>query len=273
MLDLKSLRTDPEAVRDGLARRGSDLDLDRFLVLDEKRRTLIQEVEELKAERNRASTEVAKRKRESRDASDLLSRLGEVSERVKTLDHELKGVDDAVQEWLVQVPNIPHASVPLGASEADNVEVRRWGAKPELPFRPKEHWELGPALGGLDFERSARITGARFALYWGWAARMERALITFMLDLHTRDHGYTEVLPPFIVNGRSLFGTGQLPKFEADLFKLEGTDYYLIPTAEVPVTNIHSGETLPAEALPLAYAAFTPASVPRPAPTARTSRG
>jgi seryl-tRNA synthetase len=258
MLDLKSLRTSPEDVREALAKRRSDLNLDQFLALDEKRRALIQEVEELKAERNKASSEVARRKREGQDATELLSRLSDVSERVKTLDGELKVVDDEVHEWVVRVPNIPHVSVPVGATEADNVEVKRWGSKPEFDFTPKEHWEIGPALGGLDFERSAKITGARFALYWGWAAKLERALTTFMLDLHTREHGYTEVLPPFIVNDQSLFGTGQLPKFADDLFKLEGTNYYLIPTAEVPLTNIHRDETLDEEHLPLTYAAYTP---------------
>jgi seryl-tRNA synthetase len=258
MLDLKSLRTSPEDVREALAKRRSDLNLDQFLALDEKRRALIQEVEELKAERNKASSEVARRKREGQDATELLTRLSDVSERVKTLDGELKVVDDEVHEWVVRVPNIPHVSVPVGATEADNVEVKRWGSKPEFDFSPKEHWEIGPALGGLDFERSAKITGARFALYWGWAAKLERALTTFMLDLHTREHGYTEVLPPFIVNDQSLFGTGQLPKFADDLFKLEGTSYYLIPTAEVPLTNIHRDETLDEDHLPLTYAAYTP---------------
>jgi seryl-tRNA synthetase len=258
MLDLKLVRTSPDLVRAALTNRRSDLDVGLLLSLDEKRRLLIREVEDLKAERNKASTEVAKLKREGGDASGLLARLSDVSERIKSLDAELKKVDDDVQDWVVKVPNIPHASVPVGASEADNVEVKRWGAKPEFAFAPKEHWEIGSALGGLDFERSARITGARFALYWGWAARMERALIAFMLDLHTREHGYTEVLPPFIVNEQSLFGTGQLPKFASDLFKLEGSGYYLIPTAEVPVTNIHRDEVLEEEHLPLAYAAYTP---------------
>jgi seryl-tRNA synthetase len=258
MLDLKLVRTSPDLVRAALSNRRSDLDVGWLIALDEKRRLLIREVEEFKAERNKASAEVAKLKREGGDASALLARLSEVSERIKALDAELKKVDDDVQDWVVKVPNIPHASVPVGASEADNVEVKRWGAKPEFAFAPKEHWEIGPALGGLDFERSAKITGARFALSWGWAARLERALISFMLDLHTLEHGYTEVLPPFIVNEQSLFGTGQLPKFASDLFKLEGSGYYLIPTAEVPVTNIHRDEVLEEEHLPLAYAAYTP---------------
>ncbi|MFP4316185.1 MAG: serine--tRNA ligase [Desulfovibrionales bacterium] len=258
MLDLKFLRNNPDLVRRALEKRHSTLSVDDFLDLDERRRNAIQKVEDLKAERNKASGEVARLKREGKDAEGLIARLSQLSETIKALDVELKEIDQTVQDWVISVPNIPHESVPEGTSEADNQEVKLWGEKPFFDFTPREHWEIGTALGGLDFERSAKITGARFALYRGWAARLERALISFMLDVQTGENGYLEVIPPFMVNSASLFGTGQLPKFEEDLFKLQGTDYYLIPTAEVPVTNIHRDEVLEESELPRAYAAFTP---------------
>lgn len=258
MLDLKLVRKNPDLIREALRKRHSDINIDEFLSLDEKRRAMIQEVEEKKMERNRASQEVAKMKRAGQDASGIMTGLAELSDQIKALDEAMKSVDEAVSQWIAAVPNIPHESVPEGKSADDNPVLKTWGEKPTFAFTPKEHWEIGAALGGLDFERSAKITGARFALSWGWAAKLERALISFMLDVQTKENGYTEVLPPFIVNKDSLFGTGQLPKFAGDLFKLEGFDYYLIPTAEVPVTNIHRAETLPEGALPLAYTAHTP---------------
>ncbi len=258
MLDVKMIRQSPERVRKALEDRGAGVDLETFLALEEQRRTLLQEVEGLKAQRNQASGEVARLKRAKEDASALIEELSVLSDRVKALDSELKELDQRVQDWLLGVPNVPHDSVPFGRSEADNPVVRTWGEPVRPDFTPLEHWDLGPRLGGLDFERAAKITGARFALLTGWAARMERALINFMLDQHTGEHGYLECLPPFIVNRDSMTGTGQLPKFAEDLFKLEETDFFLIPTAEVPVTNIHRGEILVEEALPLAYAAYTP---------------
>jgi seryl-tRNA synthetase len=258
MLDLKLLQRDPDLVRRALRLRGSDLDVAEFETLDARRRQLLQEVEQLKSERNKASAEVAKKKRAGEDASELIQTLSGASERIKALDAELAAVNAAQQEWLMAVPNVPHASTPEGAGEEDNPVLRHWGEQPAFDFDPKEHWELGAALGGLDFERAAKITGSRFAVQWGWAARMERALVGLMLDVQTGEHGYTEVMPPVIVNRQSMTGTGQLPKFEADLFKLEGWDYYLIPTAEVPVTNLHAGEVLEEADLPRAYAAFTP---------------
>jgi len=258
MLDSKLLRTSPEIVRRALHLRRATIDLDALLALDETRRQLTTEVETLKAQRNQASQEVAQKKRAGEDASALMAELGTLSQRIKELDERCSAVDAQFQQMLLTIPNIPHASVPEGSSDADNTEVRRWGIPPQFSFTPKEHWEIGALLGGLDFETAAKITGSRFVLLRGWAARLERALISFMLDVQTQEHGYQEVLPPVIVNRASLIGTGQLPKFEEDLFHLAGTDYYLIPTAEVPVTNIFRDTTLDEADLPMGLCAFTP---------------
>ncbi len=258
MLDSKLLRTHPDRVREALRQRRANVDLDALIGLDETRRRLTTEVETLKAERNQASQEVAQMKRRGEDATARTAELGTLSQRIKALDEELAMIDRQLQELLLTIPNIPHASVPQGEGETDNVEVRRWGTPPQFAFPPKEHWEIGTAHNGLDFETAAKIAGSRFVLLRGWAARLERALINFMLDVHTQEHGYTEVLPPVIVNRDSLVGTGQLPKFEEDLFHLAGTDYYLIPTAEVPVTNIFRDTTLEEAVLPLGLCAFTP---------------
>ncbi|MFH1913180.1 MAG: serine--tRNA ligase [Pseudomonadota bacterium] len=258
MLDLKLMQKNPDLVRESLAKRGSGVDVGEFLTLDERRKALIAEGEALKAERNAAGPEIARRKKAGEDATALLSRMGEISERVKALDAELTEVEAAERDWLLSVPNMPHESVPVGASEADNPVLRHWGEKPVLDFAPKEHWELGVALGGLDFERAAKLAGSRFSLSFGWCARLERALAQFMLDIQTAQHGYTEVIPPYIVNRKTMTGTGQLPKFEEDLFRLEGTDYFLIPTAEVPLTNIFAGEVLDEADLPVRFCALTP---------------
>jgi seryl-tRNA synthetase len=219
---------------------------------------MLQEVESLKHERKVDSDRIAEMKRQGQDATGTIIRLREVSQRIKDLDHELSEVEAEFHGALLLIPNIPHESVPLGRSSEDNPVVKRWGEIPTFSFAPRPHWEIGETLGILDFERAARMTGARFALYWGMGARLERALITFMLDLHTGRHGYQEVLPPFMVNGAAMIGTGQLPKFKDDLFKLDGWDYYLVPTAEVPVTNIHQNEVLEEDRLPLRYTAYTP---------------
>jgi seryl-tRNA synthetase len=211
----------------------------------------------LKALRNKVSEEISRVKDKSL-AQDRIAEMREVSQRIKSLDEELKEVEEALAGFLLTVPNIPSASVPVGASEGDNVVVRKWGEPAVFPFAPKPHWEIGETLGILDFERGAKLTGARFTLYKGAGARLERALINFMLDLHTGGHKYVEMLPPFMVNRESMIGTGQLPKFEDDLFKIDGLDYFLIPTAEVPVTNIHRGEILRGADLPVCYAAYTP---------------
>ncbi len=258
MLDIKFIRNNITTVEAALAKRHFDLDMDEYKRLDQKRRALVQEVEELKSRRNKASEEVARRKRNNELVEDLIADLGDLSSRIKELDKELKEVEQDVREWVLAIPNIPHESVPEGKDEEDNREERRWGQKPRFSFEPGAHWEIGPSLRGLDFERAAKITGSRFVLYRGWASRLERALISFMLDVQTLEHGYTEVLPPYIANGDSLVATGQLPKFEEDLFKLEGWDYFLIPTAEVPVINIHREETIKGEELPIKYVACTP---------------
>ena len=258
MLDLKLMQKNPETVRESLKKRGSKIDVQEFSDLDEKRKGLIFEVEALKAQRNAVGPRIAKRKKAGEDVSDLLKEMGEVSERVKTLDARLSEVEAAQKEWMLSVPNIPHESVPLGASEEDNPVLRYWGEKPELDFTPREHWELGTELGGLDFECAAKLAGSRFAVSYGWCARLERALAQLMLDTQTTLHGYTEVVPPFIVNRKTMTGTGQLPKFEEDLFKLDNTDYFLIPTAEVPLTNIYAGEVIDESQLPVRFCAHTP---------------
>jgi len=258
MLDLKLMQKNPEIVRESLKKRGSKIDVQEFTDLDEKRKKLIAEVEALKAEKNAVGPEIAKRKKAGEDASDLLKKMGEVAQRTKVLDAELSEIEAAQKEWMMTVPNIPHESVPVGASEDDNPVLRYWGEKPELDFEPREHWEIGTELGGLDFECAAKLTGTRFSISYGWCARLERALAQLMLDTQTAMHGYTEVLPPFIVNRKTMTGTGQLPKFEEDLFKLDGTDYFLIPTAEVPLTNIHADEVIDEAKLPIKFCAHTP---------------
>lgn len=258
MLELKFVRDNAERVSQMLRERQVDLDLKPFLALDEARRQLLREVEELKYRRNAASDDIARIKKERGDASDRIEEMREVSQRIKTLDQQLASIQEQFDEILLLLPNMPHPSVAVGSGEQDNPVVKVWGEAPDFDFTPKPHWDVAEALGILDFERAARMTGARFALYWGLGAALERALINFMLDLHTRLHGYLEVLPPFIVNSTSLTGTGQLPKFKQDLFKLENLDYYLVPTAEVPVTNIHMNEVLEEDELPRYYTAYTP---------------
>ena len=258
MLDLKFVRDHIEPVRRMLHDRQVDLDLESFLGLDEERRQILREVEELKRRRNLASDGIAQMKQARHDATSQIEEMRVVSQRIKNLDQQLAAVQEKLDEILLLIPNMPHPSVAVGKDEHDNPVVKVWGQPPEFDFQPKPHWDVAESLGIIDFERAARMTGARFALYWGVGAALERALISFMLDLHTRLHGYLEVLPPFIVNAASLTGTGQLPKFKQDLFKLENSDYYLIPTAEVPVTNIHRNEVLEEDDLPRYYAAYTP---------------
>jgi seryl-tRNA synthetase len=258
MLDLKFVRDNPERVAQMLRDRQLDLDLTPILELDEERRRILREVEELKRRRNVASDDIAQIMKTRGDASQHIEEMREVSQQIKTLDQELAAIQEKFEEFLLLIPNMPHDSVATGRDERDNPVVKVWGKPTEFDFEPKPHWDVAEFLGILDFERAARMTGARFALYWGIGAALERALISFMLDLHTRLHGYLEVLPPFVVNSTSLRGTGQLPKFKQDLFKLEDTDYYLVPTAEVPVTNIHMNEVLEESDLPKYYTAYTP---------------
>ncbi len=225
--------------------------------MDTRRRAAVTEAEQLKALRNSESAEVGKLKRQGIDTSELQQKMRELGDRIAALDEQVTKLDEEFREALASVPNLPHESVPVGAGAEANVEVHRWGTAREFDFEPKAHWDLGPELGILDLERAAKITRARFAIYFGLGAKLERALAAFMLDTHTREHGYTEVLPPFLVNSASLFGTGQLPKFAEDLFKIENSDLWLAPTAEVPVTNIYRNETLDAERLPIKLCAFT----------------
>jgi seryl-tRNA synthetase len=258
MLEAKYIREHLDEVRERLALRGQAINLDQFVLIDGERRKAIQEWERLRGLQKKVSDEVSKKKREGQDTLDLIEEMKKVSQDLKGLDGIIEEKGKALQDFLLVVPNLPHSSVPVGKDPADNVEVRRWGEIPKFDFEPKPHWDLGEELGILDFKNGAKITGARFTLYWDLGAKMERALINFMLDLHTREHGYCEVLPPFMVNRTTMTGTGQLPKFEEELFKVEGTDYFLIPTAEVPVTNIHQDEVLEEKVLPLYYTAYTP---------------
>jgi seryl-tRNA synthetase len=258
MYDLSFFRQNLDAIASRLADRGFTLDVEAFRKLDAERRAAVTESEQLKAQRNAETQEIGKLRKAGEDTTERQQKVREMGERTAALDTAAGQLDDQFRLMLAGVPNMPHPSVPTGKSADDNVEVRRWGKPPAFSFQPKAHWDLGPELGILDFERAAKITGARFAVYWGLGAKLERALINFMLDVHTREHGYTEVLPPFMANKDSFYGTGQLPKFEADLFHLEGTDYYLVPTAEVPVTNLYRDETLDLDKLPIKLCAYTP---------------
>ena len=257
MLDLRMIRQDPERIRQALQNRGEEAPLDELLAMDERRRSILVEVEQLKAKRNSVSEEIARLKREKQDAQSLVEEMRLVSQQIKEMDAEVRDVEAALEDLLLRIPNIPHESVHVGASEADNKEIRRWGEPRAFDFEPQPHWDLGVNLDILYFERAAKITGSRFYFLKGLGARLERALINFMLDLHVQEHGYTEVLPPYIVNKDSATGTGQLPKFGEDMFKLEGLDYYLIPTAEVPVTNLYRDEILDIEQLPIYHVAYS----------------
>ena len=258
MLEAKYIREHLDEVRERLELRGQSISLNQFVSLDSERRKAIQEWERLRALQKKVSDEVSKRKREEKDASELIYEMKKVSREIKDLDKMVEEKEKALQDFLLIIPNLPHHTVPRGTDSSENAEVRRWGEIPKFDFEPKPHWDLGEELGILDFKSGAKIAGARFTLYWDLGAKLERALINFMLDLHTREHGYREVLPPFMVNRVTMTGTGQLPKFEDELFKVEGTDYFLIPTAEVPVTNIHQDEVLEEDVLPLYYTAYTP---------------
>jgi len=258
MLEIKFVRQNLADVENALQARGDKANLETFREADQKRRDYLLQAETLRHKRNVVSEQVAKLKKAGEDADDIVSEMRTVSAQIKALDKNLSANEEIVRSILMGLPNIPHASVPVGKDENDNPVERKVGTPPAFDFEPLPHWEIGTRLNIFDFERAAKITGARFPLYLGAGARLERALISFMLDLHTTRHGYTEILPPFIVNRTAMTGTGQLPKFEEDLFKLEGWDYYLIPTAEVPVTNIYQGETLDEAQLPIRYTAFTP---------------
>ncbi|MEI3604461.1 serine--tRNA ligase [Pseudogracilibacillus sp. SE30717A] len=258
MLDRKLLRNNFEEVKEKLTHRGEDLsELDNFVQLDQRRRVIIMEVEELKAKRNETSKQISIMKREKKDASSLIQEMQEVGKKIKNLDTELEEVDNKLEHVMLSIPNIPHESVPVGEDEEDNVEVRTWGEKPSFDFEVQPHWDIATNLEIVDFERAAKVTGSRFVFYKGLGARLERALMSFMMDLHADEHDYVEMIPPYLVNRKSLTGTGQLPKFEDDAFLIEEWDYFLIPTAEVPVTNYHRDEILKEDELPKKYVAYS----------------
>jgi seryl-tRNA synthetase len=258
MYDLSFFRNNLDSIAKRLSDRGFALDVDAFRKLDGDRRSALNEAQQLMAQKNAETQEIGKLKKAGQDTGDRQQKVREMADRIATLEQQANALDDSFRQLMAGIPNIPHETVPAGKGEADNVEIKKWGEPTKFSFEPKAHWDLGPALGILDFDRAAKVTGARFAVYKGLGAKLERALINFMLDVHTKEHGYTEVLPPFMINSASLYGTGQLPKFAADLFKLEGTDYWLAPTAEVPVTNLHRDETLDLDGLPIKYCAYTP---------------
>ena len=257
MHDLSVFRSNLDAIASRLADRGFSLDVEAFRKLDVERRAAVTQSEQLKAQIKAETQEIGKLKRAGEDTSARQLAVRELDGKIAAFDEQAKSLDEKFRELLAGVPNVPHESVPTGKSAENNVEVRRFGAPPQFDFTPKAHWDLGPELGILDFERAAKITGARFVVYKGLGAKLERALINFMLDVHTQQHGYTEVLPPFMINSASLYGTGQLPKFEEDLFKIQGTDFYLAPTAEVPVTNLYRDETIDVEKT-IQLCAYTP---------------
>ncbi|MDR0468883.1 MAG: serine--tRNA ligase [Peptococcaceae bacterium] len=275
MLDARRLRANPEQVKISLQSRNADMELvDRFLAADEKRRSNLAVSEEKKSLRNRESENVARMKKAGEDASQVMERTRALGDEIRLLDDDLRQIEEELNTILLNIPNVPDESVPVGADEEANVEIRRWGTPKEYSFTPKPHWDIGEELGILDFERASKVTGARFTFYRGLGAKLERALITFMLDLHTMDHGYEELLPPFMVNRNSMIGTGQLPKFAEDMFRLEGRDgYYLIPTAEVPVTNFYREEILEGYQLPIYHCAYTPCFRAEAGSAGRDTRG
>ncbi|MGE5615053.1 MAG: serine--tRNA ligase [Bacillota bacterium] len=257
MLDIKLLRSNPDILNRALKKSKDKFDIDGFLSLDAKRRLLIYQVEQMKNKQNSTSKIIPQYKKEGKDTSSLMEELKELSSKIKELDAQIKEVDDQIDELLLTIPNAPHESVPEGDSDMDNKEIRRWGEPRKFDFEVKPHWEIGESLGILDFATAAKVTGARFIFYKGAGARLERALMNFMLDLHTEKHGYSEVFPPFMVHRNSMVGTGQLPKFEEDAFKVFGTEFFLIPTAEVPVTNMYREQILDANDLPIKHTAYS----------------
>jgi len=274
MLDTKELRSNFETIKAGLAKRRGEFNLDSFLDLDQERRTVLREIEDMKAKQNAVSREVPKLKKEGADTTAIMAEMKTLSDEIKVLEPKVREVDEKIENLLMSIPNVPHPSVAVGDSDEDNIEIRKWGEPTKFEnFEPKPHWELGEALNILDPATAAKTTGARFTFYKGLGARLERALINFMLNTHIDKHGYEEVLPPYIVHRRSLFGTGQLPKFEEDQFKLEGTDYYMNPTAEVPVTNMYREEILENHRLPIYHTAYAPSFRSEAGSAGRDTRG
>lgn len=258
MLDLKFIRSDPDIVKKAAKDKGEKADIDEILELDKKRRDIIGEVEKLKSERNVATAEIAKSKKDGRDASELIAEMKKVSDRISGFDNELRDIEMQIDEKLLWVPNLPHESVPVGQTDEDNVEIKKWGEIKSFDFEVRPHWEIGEMIGGLDLPHGANISGSGFYFTTGPVARLERGLINFMLDLHTREHGYSEAYVPYLVGENAMRGTGQIPKLEEDMYKIESDGLYLIPTAEVSLTNIHAGEILPPGSLPKKICAFSP---------------
>lgn len=274
MLDIRRIRANLDEIKAAMAKRGEkDFSLDEVVELDKNRRDLLQEVENMKGEQNAVSKEIPKLKKEKKDVSEIMVKMRDLSTAIKDLDGQIKEIEDKLEYALLRIPNIPHPDVPQGDAEECNVEVRKWSKPTEFDFEPKPHWDVATDLNIIDFETASKITGARFALYRGLGARLERSLINFMLDLHTEKHGYLEILPPFMVNRDSMIGTGQLPKFEEDMFKIPQKDYFLIPTGEVPVTNIHRDDIIPEENLPINYVAYTPCFRSEAGAAGRDTRG
>ena len=274
MLDIKRIRENLDEIKQAMQIRGEkEFDLDAVIALDDQRRDLLKEVEVLKQELNVESKKIPQLIKEGKDVTEDKARLKELSDKIKGIDVQVKEVEDKLNYTLMRIPNVPHPDVPQGETDEDNVEVKKWGEPRKFDFEQKAHWDIGTDLGILDFERAGKITGSRFTLYKGLGARLERSLINFFLNTHTADHGYTEVLPPFMANRDSFSGTGQLPKFEEDMFKLEGLEYFLVPTAEVPVTNIHRNEILTADQLPIKYCAYTPCFRSEAGSAGRDTRG
>lgn len=257
MLDVKFIRNNPEAVKNTLAARVVEIDLDEFLCFDKQWREKLAKVEQLRGTRNAVSEKISRQKKDSPETKELILEMRKIGVQIKELEEEIRQLEEKIQAILLVIPNIPHETVPIGESAEDNVVLRYWGKPRNFDFKPKSHWDLGEALNILDFERGSKVAGARFVFYKGAGAQLERALINFMLNLHVKEHGYVEIFPPFIVNNESMLGTGQLPKFAQEAFKIEDTNYYLIPTAEVPVTNIYRDEILSGESLPICYAAYS----------------
>ena len=274
MLDIRRIRENLDEIKSAMARRGEkEFDLDAVVELDNKRRDLLQQVEVMKNESNTESKKIPMMIKEGKDVNEAKARLKDLSDKIKELDEQVRKVENEMEYNLLRIPNVPHPDVPQGTTDDDNVEVRTWSEPTKFDFEAKAHWDVGTNLGILDFETAGKITGSRFTLYKGLGARLERALMNFFLDTHTSKHGYTEVLPPFMANRNSFIGTGQLPKFEEDMFKLEGLDYFLVPTAEVPVTNIHADEIIDGDKLPMYYCAYTPCFRAEAGSAGRDTRG
>ncbi len=273
MLDIKRIRNNPEEVKAALAKRSGDFPIDEVIALDEKRRNILTQVETMKAEQKKVSKQVPILKKEGKDPSEIFTAMKKLSENIKVLDEEVKGIDEGLNVLLLSIPNTPEENVVIGKDDSDNVELRRQGKAKAFEFQPKAHWDIGTDLDILDFEAATKITGARFTVFKGKGARLERAITQFMLDTHTAEHGYTEMATPFMVNRNSMVGTGQLPKFEHDMFHLPSKDYFLVPTAEVPLTNIHRDEILTEDKMPIYYTAYTPCFRQEAGSAGRDTRG